>query len=179
MRLKAEAQAQAQDPSPCVLSLSEETARRGDLRRAVGRARSVGHLGGVDLQAPRSRRATNRCRSASRRTAAGRWPIAPPTALSAAEVIQQARQPARRPRRRDTLLARTRRGHADHGRARDRRRRQRRRRAVVTGLGSTWCFPCCTGRTARTARCRACSSWPTCRTSAPACWRRRPAWTRR
>ena len=41
------------------------------------------------------------------------------------------------------------------------------------------CCRCCTARWARTAPCRGCSSWPTCRTSAPACSARRWRWTRR
>ena len=37
---------------------------------------------------------------------------------------------------------------------------------------------CCTARSARTGRCRGCSSCSTSPTSAPACWRARCAWTR-
>ena len=40
------------------------------------------------------------------------------------------------------------------------------------------CSPCSTAPSARTAPCRAGWSWPACRTSAPACWARRSAWTR-
>jgi len=40
-------------------------------------------------------------------------------------------------------------------------------------------FPALHGTFGETARCRDCSSWPICRTSAEACWRRRLRWTRR
>ena len=54
-----------------------------------------------------------------------------------------------------------------------------RRRPTAAGPRSTSCCPSCTARWARTARCRACSSSPTCPTSARACSARRSAWTRR
>ena len=38
---------------------------------------------------------------------------------------------------------------------------------------STSYFPCCTERSVKMERCRVCSSWRTCRTSARACWLRR------
>jgi hypothetical protein len=54
--------------------------------------------------------------------------------------------------------------------------------ALEDGAGllgtSTWSSPSCTGPTARTAPCRACSSWPACRTSAAGCWPAPPPWTR-
>ena len=37
---------------------------------------------------------------------------------------------------------------------------------------STWSSRCCTAPSARTAPCRDCWNWPTCPTSARACWRR-------
>ncbi len=43
---------------------------------------------------------------------------------------------------------------------------------------STWSSPCCTARTARTGRFRACWRWPASLTSAAACWLRAAAWTR-
>ncbi len=42
----------------------------------------------------------------------------------------------------------------------------------------TWCFPCCTARSGRTAPSRACWSWPASRTWAPACWPAPRRWTR-
>ena len=115
----------------------------------------------------------------------GRWTLAdqPPTAMSAAEVIEQARASTRAAapaRPRHGAVAHPERGHAADDRA------PARGAATPTsstrsspGSASTSCSRCCTARTARTARCRACSSWPTCRTSAPACWPRPSAWTRR
>ena len=44
--------------------------------------------------------------------------------------------------------------------------------------GSRSCCPSSTARSERTERCRACSSWPACRTWAPALPRRPSAWTR-
>ncbi len=86
-------------PTP-LLSLSEEIASRDHLRRAVGRARSVRDLGGVDFQAHRSRQVRadrdsdreGRPLDASRSGADAR--------SSAAEVIQQARAKRRAGRRR-------------------------------------------------------------------------------
>ena len=82
-------------------------------------------------------------------------------------------------------------GRAGARRARGATDRDRPRRRVARGSGPysrsapggasrapTSCSRCCTGRSARTAPCRACSSASTCRTSAPACSRRRCAWTR-
>ena len=78
------------------------------------------------------------------------------------------------------------------GRARGRAGAAGARRVAGTGRtasGSRWtraagcsaptpCSPSCTGRSARTARSRGCSSCSTCPTWAPACSRRRCAWTR-
>ena len=54
-------------------------------------------------------------------------------------------------------------------------RRARSRRPSRTSTSSS---RCCTGRSARTGRCRDCSSSPVFPTSAPACSPRRSAWTR-
>ncbi len=43
---------------------------------------------------------------------------------------------------------------------------------------TSWCSPSCTAPSARTARCRGCSSSATSPTSAPACSARRSGWTR-
>ena len=113
----------------------------------------------------------------------GRWALADGRRprSSAAEVIEHARLDAARPVRSgrevhlvarpsaETMLSIDRRGYRPHGR-RARRRHRSEPRCV---------FPSCTVHTARTAPSRACSSSPTCRMSAPACWRRRSAWTRR
>lgn len=42
----------------------------------------------------------------------------------------------------------------------------------------TWCSPCCTAPTARTAPSRVCSNSPACRMWGPVCWPAPPAWTR-
>ena len=51
-------------------------------------------------------------------------------------------------------------------------------RRIVRRSTSTWCCRSSTGRTARTAPCRGCSSWPTSRTSAPASSALPSRWTR-
>ena len=53
--------------------------------------------------------------------------------------------------------------------------RPSRRPPTTAGRGAARCS---TAPWARTAPSRACSSWPACPTSAPACWPRRCAWTR-
>ena len=147
-------------PDP-LLSLSEEIASWDHLWRAVGRARSVGDVGGVDFQAHRSHRSTSRSPIRIEKDGAWTLPDQPPTALSAAEVIQQATRAtaaANRLRRRP---------------ARTIRRSAALERSMLVVSRS------CTARTARTAPCRACSSSRTFRTSARACSPRRRAWTRR
>ena len=62
----------------------------------------------------------------------------------------------------------------DRTRARGLRTRRRPARSRPT---STSCSRCCTGRTARTARSKDCSSSQVFRTSAPACFRLPPLWT--
>ena len=133
--------------SPLLLSLREEAARRRHLRRAVGRARGVGRVGGVDHQAPRSHALRAGRRSASRKTAAGRSRIVPPTAISAAEVIEQARvqsarvAPARDARRCSSpIRAKTRCSPSSGGR-RSSDSRHDVEHAVVTGLGLDVVFP--------------------------------------
>ncbi len=64
---------------------------------------------------------------------------------------------------------------AAHHRHRDLAPPGHRRRPPANGWS---CCPCCTGRWARTARSRACSSWPTCPTSVVACSPRPWRWTR-
>ena len=76
------------------------------VRRTIRRARSLAGVGGRGVGQPRSHAGTNPSPSASRRTAGGSWPTAPPSAASAAEVIQQTRSDAARLRGgREVLLA--------------------------------------------------------------------------
>ena len=91
-------QASAGIPSP-VSFRCETTARRRAVRRPVRRTRGVAGVGGGGVRESRSARATSRCRSGSKRMAGGRSRIEPPTAVSAAEVIEQARLDAARPSR--------------------------------------------------------------------------------
>ena len=51
-------------------------------------------------------------------------------------------------------------------------------RAAAPAPRSTSPSRCCTAASARTARSRACSRWPACPTSGPACSPARPRWTR-
>ena len=107
----------------------------------------------------------------------GRWLIADrlPVSSSAAEVIEQSRAHAAprlsRGGREAHLIA--------HPGDEQIMTIERGSTPAITGLASTSCFRCCTDRTAKTAPCRDCWSSPTFRTSAPACSRRRSAWTRR
>ena len=133
-------QREAGTSNTLTISTCEETSRWRDLRWTLRRARGLGRVGGVDLQASGSRAATRRCRSGSKRTAAGR------SAGDGADGDLRRRGPGQRPR------------------ARRSRRSNRPRRSPAPGSTSSFRF--CTGRTERTAPSRACSSWPTCRTSA-------------
>ena len=112
----------------------------------------------------------------------GRWSLADrqPTAVSAAEVIEQARLEAARPTRggrevhmvarpsEETILS------IDRGVT----ARLDQGQAVVTGLSLDVIFPVLHGPYGEDGRSRGCSSSPTCPTSAPACSPRRSAWTR-
>ena len=127
----------------CYPSLRETTSRRRALRRPVGRARSVAGVGGGGLRATSI--ATRYEPVPIRIEKDGRWALAdrPPTAMSAAEVIEQARLDAARPmrsgrevhldraaERRDHPLDRSHAGRGDdHG------------QAVVTGLNLDVIFP--------------------------------------
>ena len=132
--------------------ISPPTPRRRRLRRPQHRARGLLRLGRAACSRRSTATATTWCRSGSPARAAGCWPPTSP------ETLAHHRRRAARGRRR-------------------RRRGRARRRPDPPGAGgpragpgaarssarSTWSCRCCTGRTARTARSRGCSSWPACR----------------
>ena len=161
----------------CILaSVREETSRRRHLRRTIGRARSVARLGRRRLQEPRPRAlraGPDPDREGrpldARRT--GRRRRARPPRSSSRRGRRRARRRGRAAKRIWSPIPATRRSldRSSGAERRDDQRATRRHRPRPRRRASR----CCTAPTARTAPCRACSSWPTCRMSAPACSRPR------
>ena len=141
-----------------------------DQRPEAGTPRSTG-----GTVTPRRRRGRTAARDADRRRHEGRGP--------GGRALVRARRLAALRR----IRARGRRGGRPRGAGGDDRARGRVDVSTASPVtcapaavcsAPTRCSPCCTGRSARTGRCRGCWNCSTCPTSAPACSPRRCAWTR-